>query len=214
MRSTCLRMFPIAVCCAVSFVLSNAAYIYVSVALLQILKEINVVLVYTLSLVVGLAVFNWRMALILFIIAAFTAGAAQGDVSFVWIGVGLQMISQLFEVGKIVLMNYYLSNSAGAAAAKKLDPLTLLLVITPFAFVMLASVQAARWDGVIISQAGGVWGLLVLNMFIAFSLNVVVTNFLRISTGTLNFHYFLPSFPHPNLVSKRISTPKFSILTT
>jgi hypothetical protein len=130
--ATVLRMLPISICAAVTFVLSNAAFIYVSVALLQMLKEFNVVVGYFASLAIGLAVWNWRLALVLCFVAAFTAAAVQGDVSFVWIGVILQLVSQVTQIAQLLLMNYYLSASAGAAAGKKLDQFTLIFTITPF----------------------------------------------------------------------------------
>merc|ERR1719231_284222 len=49
--------------------------------------------------------------------------------------------------------------------------------------MMLATVQCFRWDDQIIPQAISVWPILCINMVIAFSLNVLVTTFLKISTG-------------------------------
>ena len=181
--STILRMFPISVCCAVSFVLSNAAFIYVSVALLQMLKEFNVVAGYFVSLAVGLAVWNWRLALVLVMVAGFTCGAVQGDVSFVWIGVIMQLIGQVFQIGQLILMNYYLSADAGANASKKLDQFTLLFVITPFAFLLLGVTQAFRWESVIWTQFTNQWPLLVGNCVMAFGLNIIVTTFLQMSSA-------------------------------
>jgi len=182
-RGVLTRMFPIAVCCAVSFVLSNVAYIYVSVALLQILKELNIVMVYIVSLVMALTVWNWRVAAVIAAILVFCGMAVTGDLSFMWIGVIMQLTSQGFEVGKIVLMNFYLASGSGTSQFKKLDQLTLLMVITPFAFCMLAIVQAIRWDPIILEQAGNHWPVLIVNMLIAFSLNVIVVTFLKISNG-------------------------------
>ena len=62
---TCLRMLPISVGCAVSYVFGNWAYVYLSVAMTQILKELNIIIVYLGSLAVGLAMWNWRVFAVL-----------------------------------------------------------------------------------------------------------------------------------------------------
>lgn len=67
---TILRMIPISICCAVCYVLGNAAYVYLSVAMTQILKELNIIMVYVGSLIVGLAIWNWRICLVLVAITA------------------------------------------------------------------------------------------------------------------------------------------------
>ncbi len=176
---TLIRILPISVLCCASFVLSNAAYIYVSVALLQIITEVNMVLVYLGSLLMGMILFKWRFAFVIFCIFAFTVGATAGDVSFVWIGVLMKIACQFFDAAKILFMNKYLSGQS----EWKFDQLSFLLIMTPAAFLILASVQAVMWKSIILKQAGEVWGLLVVNCFLVFGLNVIVTTFLKISSG-------------------------------
>lgn len=101
----------------------------------------------------------------------------QGDVNFIWVGVFIQLSSQAADCMKVLVMNYYLS---GEGRANKLDQFTLLLVITPFAFLMLGSVQAARWDDAIITQALNVWPVLLGNLLLAYALNLAVTSFLKV----------------------------------
>merc|ERR1719272_313456 len=56
---------PIALFFSGQLVLSNTAYLHSSVAFLQMMKEANIILVYTFSLMVALERFSWRSIKIL-----------------------------------------------------------------------------------------------------------------------------------------------------
>ena len=92
------------------------------------------------------------------------------------------MTSQVFDATKVIMMNYFLS---GEGSANKLDQFTLLLIITPFAFLLLGTVQAFRWDDQILSQAASVWPILIVNLLMAYSLNIAVTTFLKVGQKQL-----------------------------
>merc|ERR1719217_1318598 len=53
-----LKFLPIGIAFAASLILSNQAYIYCNVAFIQMLKEINIVMVFFLSALVGLQKFS------------------------------------------------------------------------------------------------------------------------------------------------------------
>merc|ERR1740117_191907 len=76
------KVLPIAIFFAASLVLSNTAYLYASVAYLQMLKEANVILVYVFSLAVGLELFVWRNVYILVFILFCTALTVKGELNF------------------------------------------------------------------------------------------------------------------------------------
>merc|ERR1712072_1023689 len=58
-------LFPIAFAFAGTLVLSNEAYKHLSVAFLQMMKESNVILVYSMSLLLGLDIWNWTVVKVL-----------------------------------------------------------------------------------------------------------------------------------------------------
>ena len=68
---------------------------------------------YLVSLVIGVAVWNWRLALVILAIAvALTvAVASHGDISGYWWGVVIQIVSQAFDMSKLMLLSWF-SDSA------------------------------------------------------------------------------------------------------
>jgi len=62
-------ILPIALCFSLEIIFSNQAYMHASVAFLQMLKELNVVLVYVMDLMFGLETFSWlRFKVIMLIV--------------------------------------------------------------------------------------------------------------------------------------------------
>jgi len=173
---------PIAVTMCGSLVLSNLAYIWSSVAFLQMMKESNVVLVYLLALAASLETFSWQSARILSLLVVATIITVEGEVRFSWMGFLLQGAAQACECVKVTLQALLLSGSK-----KKLDPLTYVLVVMPLCVCVLAFTL-----GILLVCGGGShvtvpsredlvrnWQLLVCNGLLAFSLNLVVAAFLK-----------------------------------
>jgi len=125
---------PIAVFFSAQLVLSNTAYLHSSVAFLQMMKEANLVLVYTFSLIAAMEKFSWRSCGILAFIIVATTMTIHGEVNFSMTGFAIQGISQLFESCKIVLQAMLLSH-----AGRKLDALTYVLIVMPLCAILLAA---------------------------------------------------------------------------
>jgi len=163
---------PIGGCFAVMLYGSNQAYMYCSVALLQFMKEANVMIVFLISCAVGLQVMNrLRLALIVWVILGATI-SVSGDLQFSFLGIAFQAMSQVAECARIVLGEFVLSG-------RKLDPLTYTTFVAPTCFVVLLAGNALAWDPAIITAAQMHWQLLAVNAFVAFLLNVLVATVIK-----------------------------------
>lgn len=177
---------PIAFFFAGQLVLSNTAYLHSSVSFLQMMKEANLALVYTLSLVVALEKFSWRMVGILICVMMATALTIHGEMHFSKLGFAIQGISQLFESTKIVLQAMLLSS-----AGRKLDVLTYVLLVMPFCFLVLGTLflilkfvypvellEVPDWIHIM-----HWWPHLIANALVAFCLNVIIALFVKHSSA-------------------------------
>merc|ERR1719324_1123798 len=105
-----LKFAPLGICFSFSIILSNAAYKYLSVALIQVLKESNCAMVFVLSLFLRLEVFSWTATFILGLVMIGSTMAAYGEIHFVWMGIGIQLLSQMCEVLKLCIQNLLMSS--------------------------------------------------------------------------------------------------------
>jgi hypothetical protein len=185
------KAVPVAVCFAGNLIFSNMAYFHCSVAFLQFMKEGNVMLVYAMSLAVGLEVYRSQGLLVLIFIMLATACCVHGEVNFSPVGFLIQLTSQMFEVCRIILQSILLSS-----AGLKLDALTYVLTVMPACFVtllmVLGVISALDAFGIPIgsdfsspNQADlmRAWPLLLANAALAFALNVSVALFIKVSSA-------------------------------
>merc|ERR1719437_180848 len=96
------------------------------------MKEANVIIVYTLSLLCGLEIFRMRNVGVLLFILACTAMTITGELNFSLKGTIIQGTCQIFESSRLVLQSILLSG------AMKLDALTYNLIVMPLCFCALA----------------------------------------------------------------------------
>jgi len=176
---------PIALLFSAQLVLSNTAYLHLSVAFLQMMKEANLVLVYVFSLVAALEKFSWRSISILAFIIFATTLTIHGEVNFSWTGFVIQGLGQVFESAKIVLQAMLLTS-----AGRKLDALTYVMLVMPLCAVILGAGMGVlivfphshfatpEWHHVV-----AYWPLLLLNACVAFMLNVVIALFVKHSSA-------------------------------
>mmetsp|Transcript_137052 Transcript_137052/g.292713 ORF Transcript_137052/g.292713 Transcript_137052/m.292713 type:complete len:426 (-) Transcript_137052:94-1371(-) len=125
-------ILPIATCFAGQLVLSNIAFMYSTIAFLQMMKQSNVVLVYLFSLLLALERFSWKCALVLFFVASATALTIHGEMEFSPSGFALQGCSMFCEGLKLTLQSYSL-----AATGRRLDSLTYVMLVAPTVLVVL-----------------------------------------------------------------------------
>mmetsp|Transcript_55647 Transcript_55647/g.129555 ORF Transcript_55647/g.129555 Transcript_55647/m.129555 type:complete len:443 (-) Transcript_55647:119-1447(-) len=193
-RATCfsfrfLRMgaLPIAICFSVQLVLSNFAYLYASVAFLQMMKEGNMVLVYCLSLVAGLEAFQSVQARVLLCLLFSTVLTIQGELAFSIKALCVQGSSQVVEATKIVVQSTLLS----AAGSAKLDPLSYNLLIQPLSafciiIFILVSTFSTNFPTASWTDYAAWWPHLLCNACVALSLNVMVAVFIS-KTSAVGF---------------------------
>jgi drug/metabolite transporter (DMT)-like permease len=132
-QSLVLRiLLPIACCFAAQLVLSNVALVHSSIAFLQMMKQMNVVLVYLFSLTLALEEFSWRRVSVLVFIVVATALTIRGELRFSAFGFTIQGISMLCESMKLTLQSYSLSSSG-----RRLDALTYVMIVSPLVFLVL-----------------------------------------------------------------------------
>lgn len=124
------RIAPVACLIVMSVVLGNTAYMYCSVAFLQMLKESNVVTIYILSTIAGLERLQTFEALIVLGIVASTCCTVSGELNFSLIGTLIQIACCLCESSKTVLQSILLGGSC------KMDPLAYLLAVMPVCALM------------------------------------------------------------------------------
>lgn len=164
------KVLPVAFFFAVSLVLSNKAYIFLSVSYIQMLKACTPVAVLIFSFMAGLETPSMTELGIVLIICVGVAMTSVGETYFSWIGFTFQALGILAESSRLVLTNALMKKL-------KLDSLSSLYYIAPmcFAFICPAMLyfEASElpYDR-IFSPSFGL--ILIANGAIAFLLNVAV----------------------------------------
>jgi len=172
-RCDLMKLFvPIAAFFAVMLYGSNQAYAYCSVALLQFMKEANVMVVFLISCAVGLQSITRVRVMLIFWVIAGASVSVSGDIRFSLIGIAFQAVSQIAECVRMVLGELVLSGH-------KLDPLTYTSFVAPLCAVVLLVANFFHWDHQIVPAFVKCWPLLLLNALVAFVLNILVATVIK-----------------------------------
>mmetsp|Transcript_49971 Transcript_49971/g.119256 ORF Transcript_49971/g.119256 Transcript_49971/m.119256 type:complete len:347 (-) Transcript_49971:104-1144(-) len=173
-------ILPIAICFAVSLVLSNMAYKYCTLAFLQMLKESNIVNIYVMSLLAGIEKFSTGPAVILVTMLLATWSCVEGELNFSLAGFLTQGTASLCEAAKTIFQCLVLSGP------RRLDPLSTVLVVMPMCGFLLMTVVV--FNNVVmplsfvtqphLSEIVAMRWYLALNISNAFVLNVLIAMFL------------------------------------
>lgn len=177
---------PIAFLFAAQLILANTAYLYSSMSFLQMMKEANLVLVFSMSLFMAQEVFTWLKARIIIMIVVATSLTIHGEINFSLLGFAIQGSGQLFECARIVLQAMLLSNGG-----KKLDVLTYVLLVMPLCFAVLGSILLVLANSTPLqhlklphwSDLQNWWPLLLANASLAFLLNCSIALFMKNSSA-------------------------------
>jgi hypothetical protein len=170
------KVIPLSLCFAISICLSNEAYLYCSVPFLQMCKELNVVMVYFVGLALAVERFSVQTATILLIIMMGCCMSIHGEMKFSKAGFMFQLCAQFAEVIKIITQQKIMQGF-------KIDPLTMVLIMSPLCLVSLSVGLVVFWEPGIIAHAKEHSVHLVLNGFNAFALNVAVAVVIRFASG-------------------------------
>mmetsp|Transcript_1168 Transcript_1168/g.2552 ORF Transcript_1168/g.2552 Transcript_1168/m.2552 type:complete len:546 (-) Transcript_1168:2-1639(-) len=110
-RAYACFLIPNALCFGLTVVLSNLAYRHATVTFLQMMKELNVVVVYAMSLLVALEVFDAQLTLALVIVVFGAVFSVGGERNFSLVALGVQGGSQLLDSARMVSTNKVLMSA-------------------------------------------------------------------------------------------------------
>lgn len=164
------QILPVTLFYAVSLVLSNKSYIYLSVSYIQMLKAFTPVAVLIFSYFAGLEKAALMEVYIVLIICLGVALTSVGESYFSWIGFTFQSLAILAEASRLTMTNILMKQL-------KLDPLSSLYYIAPLCLVFIGiaccifELQDLPWDRM---QTQEFIGIMLVNGGVAFTLNVAV----------------------------------------
>lgn len=164
------KILPVAGAFAISLVLSNKAYIYLSVSYIQMLKAFTPVAVLFFSVLLKLAESSMTEFYIVLIICVGVAMTSIGETYFSILGFTFQSLAIVAESSRLVLTNILLKEL-------KLDPLSSLYYIAPpcalaiGAMCLFFEFEHLPWDRM---QTSEFCGIMAVNGAVAFTLNVAV----------------------------------------
>lgn len=171
-RGTYIRcVLPIAALFSGTLWMGNAAYLYLSVAFIQMIKALMPAAVYTAGCLLGTEKYAHDYALNMFIVTLGVAAASYGELNFNLIGAIFQGGSIITESSRLVLIQILLQQRG-----IKLNPITTLYYIAPACFVFLMIPFAFLEMPTLLTSTD--WtlnpGLLLVSAASAFALNMAV----------------------------------------
>lgn len=174
---------PIAVAFSACLVLNQLAYSMLSVAFLQMIKESNLVIVYAMSVAVGLETFRWQQVGVLAFAVCALFLTIKGEMHFVFVGFLIQFSSVLCEAMRLILQSI-------ALQGQNLDPLSYVLLVAPLCAVLLGATLVVLTflpagmapHGLALPTGEAIahwWPFVVYSGMLAFSVNVSIATFLK-----------------------------------
>lgn len=170
------KFLPIGCMFATSIVCGNAAYQYLSVPFLQVMKQCNVATIYAFSVICGLDALRKCSIKLLAITLIGTTLTVHGELQFQLTGFLLQIGSSVSEAAKVVTQGLLMSGST------KLDPLSMVLFMAPaclFALVVPLCISDAYRAAEILQQFKAHSVMIIANASCAFALNCVVAQCIK-----------------------------------
>jgi len=171
---------PIGVCLAGSLILSNGAYVYISVGYIQMVKSCTSSIVYVLAVLVGQETFSLHCGASLLLICGGIALSSLGELDFNITGFGLQFTATFVEATRLIVLKALVSSGGiqldAISGLFYYAPTCLVAMLVPFS---MHAEGAIPWDKV--------WALhpvLLASGLIAFALHLTILVFLRHASGT------------------------------
>jgi hypothetical protein len=162
---------PIGMFFSLSLMFSNAAYLFLSVAFIQMLKATTPVAVLLVTWGLGIAPPNMKTLGNVSVIVVGVIIASLGEIKFVMIGFVVQVLGIVCEATRLAMVERLLSS-----AEFKMDPLVSLYYFAPACAVMngvmFLIMEAPKLSVEKIFDLG--LGTLLLNASVAFCLNIAV----------------------------------------
>jgi len=182
------KITPIAALFALSLWCSNSAYIYLSVAFIQMLKAMSPVVVFVISCGFGIETYSHGMLANMVVITTGVMIASYGELNFNAFGFMVQCVAIVAESFRIVSVQMLLGR-----ANLKLNSITTLYYVSPACFVFLLipfvflELPKLAYGLEITHSVHASAGILLGNAFTAFLLNLSIYLLIgRTSALTLN----------------------------
>ncbi|GAA5940578.1 hypothetical protein JCM10213_001150 [Rhodosporidiobolus nylandii] len=116
------EILPIACLFSLSLVLSNAAYLYCSVAFIHILKSFSPVAILLAAFTFRTKQFSLHLFAVVVMISAGVGIASYGEVAFSLTGFSIQMVAIAVEATRVTLIQLLLSPSSSTASLSSAAP--------------------------------------------------------------------------------------------
>ncbi|KZV72089.1 TPT-domain-containing protein [Peniophora sp. CONT] len=177
-KDTFLRsILPIGVLFSASLITSNSAYLYLSVAYIQMLKAFVPVAILLISWTFRIKEPNMRLGVIVFMISSGVALASHGELHFNLIGFLMQAAAVGFEASRLVMIEILLHGL-------KMDPLVSLHYYAPVCAVINLLVLPFTEGLAPFYELASVGPLVLLsNASVAFCLNVAAVFLVGVGSG-------------------------------
>ncbi|KAG5635670.1 hypothetical protein H0H81_010446 [Sphagnurus paluster] len=171
------RILPIGVLFSGSLILSNTAYLYLSVSYIQMLKAFTPVAILLISWTFRLQDPNKKLAVIVLMISSGVALASHGELRFHLGGFLVQAGAVVFEASRLVLIQILLHNL-------KMDPLVSLHYYAPVCALINLCILPFT-EGLAPFRALSALGpfVLITNAGVAFLLNVAAVFLVGVGSG-------------------------------
>jgi len=179
-RETFIRsILPIGLLFSGSLVLSNKAYLYLSVHYIQMLKAFTPVAILLISFAFRIQDINKKLALIVVVISSGVALASQGELRFDLIGFLIQAAAVAFEASRLVMIQILLHGL-------KMDPLVSMHYYAPVcAVINLALLPLTEGIEPFYEVVRlGPW-ILLSNALVAFFLNIAAVFLVGAGSGLI-----------------------------
>ncbi|PCH35353.1 TPT-domain-containing protein [Wolfiporia cocos MD-104 SS10] len=170
-------ILPIGLLFSASLILSNTAYLYLSVAYIQMLKAFVPVAILLISWIFRIQEPNRKLAMIVVMISCGVALASQGELHFNLIGFLTQAAAVVFEASRLVMIQVLLHGL-------KMDPLVSLHYYAPVcAVINLAVLPMTEGFAPFYEIMNvGPW-ILLSNALVAFLLNIAAVFLVGAGSG-------------------------------
>ena len=181
------RFVPVGICFALSLGMGNAAYLYISVAFVQMLKALTPVAVMLVSFVIGIEQPSYSLAVCIVLISLGIGISCAAQVEISMIGTTLQLAAVVAEALRLGLVNVLITSRglrfSPLAFLYYVAPLCAASLIVPWAVTELPSLSRHRFAAI---RHVGV-PMLLANASIAFFLNLATMALIKHTSAlTLN----------------------------
>jgi len=162
----------VAGCLVTTLVLENAALFYTSVAFLQMMKEVSLLMVFGLSILLKQEVLTYTKLLLLICVGVGSMMCVHGEVHFVLWGLVLQLTSSSTNAVRQVLQAKLLQ-----APSLTLDPLSFIVFLSFIGSALLlpaAGLEIYFSSTSVLSALKATWLAVLGSCFLAVGMNVII----------------------------------------